>query len=381
MLKYAATLFVSFVLFIILVSTVQAMISTSDNVPTPSEISNILIQQETPSRMVQAGSRMTYTLNVKLAWPQSAHLVITNTLPQYVQLDAATAGTVLLPGGKLVWTTVISPNTEGWTRQIPVTVATGYTGLLTNTVKVTGNDGLSAESSYVVKSVLALHNLYLPLMLKQHINTGNLLSNPGFEGIGISVDNDAPNYGNWTRDTFNGIPYGEIFTPEGWVTWWSEDGYKRPECKVIPNEAPFTMDPPRIYQGYYSGLCFTFFGTQLAGYYQVVPYLQAGAEIEGWYYAHAWACDIDSPGYSCGPADAFSFQVGIEPSGGTDPFSDSIIWSEPYYIYDTFERVGPIQATVGAAGKVTFFLRAHGIYQFKHNDAYWDNPTLVYVQR
>ena len=80
----------------------------------------------------------------------------------------------------------------------------------------------------------------------------NLLQNPGFEGIGRPLNNSTPNANNWTRDTFNGVPYGEIFTPEGWVTWWQEGEFKRPECKVIPNEHPFSAEPVRIYDGYYS---------------------------------------------------------------------------------------------------------------------------------
>jgi len=203
----------------------------------------------------------------------------------------------------------------------------------------------------------------------------NLLVNPGFEGIGKPVDNSLPNPDNWTRDTFKGVPYSEIFTPEGWVTWWQEGEYKRPECKVIPNEPPFNSEPVRIYQGYYSGMCFTFFGKQNAGYFQVVRDLPPGSIVEGSFYAHAWSCGEDDPPLSCGDPYAFSFQVGIDPNGGTDPFSPNIVWSAPYYHYDTFGLVGPVQATVGPSGAVTFFTRALGKWPLKHNDAYVDNAS------
>ncbi len=207
----------------------------------------------------------------------------------------------------------------------------------------------------------------------------NLLVNPGFEGIGKPIDNPLPNPDNWTRDTFNGVPYSEIFTPEGWVTWWQEGEYKRPECKVIPNEPPFNSEPVRIYQGYYSGMCFTFFGKQNAGYFQVVRDLPPGSIVEGSFYAHAWSCGEDNPPLSCGDPYAFSFQVGIDPNGGTDPFSPNIVWSAPYYHYDTFGLVGPVQATVGPSGAVTFFIRAHGKWALKHNDAYFDSASLTLV--
>ena len=205
----------------------------------------------------------------------------------------------------------------------------------------------------------------------------NLLVNPGFEGIGRPVDNSTPNSGNWTRDTFNGAQYGEIYTPEGWVTWWQEGEFKRPECKVIPNEAPFNVDPKRVYQGYYSGMFFTFFGKQNAGYFQVVRNIEPGATLEAKFFAHAWSCNEDNPPLSCGDPNSFYFRVGIDPNGGTDPFSGNIVWSAPYFIYDKYGQVGPVQATAGASGAVTMFMQFYGKWPNKHNDAYSDNPSLV----
>ena len=211
--------------------------------------------------------------------------------------------------------------------------------------------------------------------VQQEIGT-NLLANPGFEGIGKDQNSSVPNYDNWTRDTFTGAVYGEIFTPEGWVTWWQEGDFGRPECKVIPNEHPFNADPTRIYQGYYSGMCFTFFRKQNAGYYQVVRNVAPGSLVEGSFYAHAWSCSEDNPPQSCGDPNAFYFRVGIDPNGGTDPFSGNIIWSGAHYIYDQYGLVGPVQATVGEAGAVTLFTQAYGKWPNKHNDAYVDSPNL-----
>lgn len=207
----------------------------------------------------------------------------------------------------------------------------------------------------------------------------NLVVNPGFEGIGKPVDNALPNYDNWTRSTFNGVAYGEIFTPDGWVTWWQEGDFKRPECKVIPNEAPFNSTPSRIHQGYYSGMCFTFFGKQNAGYYQVVRNIPAGSVVQGSFYAHSWSCGEDSPPLSCGDPDAFYFRVGIDPNGGTDPFSGSIVWSGAAFHPDKYGYVGPVQATVGEAGAATLFMQAYGKWPNKHNDAYFDNPALSII--
>ena len=215
---------------------------------------------------------------------------------------------------------------------------------------------------------------------QQEIGT-NLLVNPGFEGIGRPMDNSTPNYNNWTRDTFTGVQYGEIYTPEGWVTWWQEGEYGRPECHVIGKVDPF-LDPLRIYSGYYAAKCFTFFRRQNAGHFQVVRNLAPGTVVDASYYAHAWACDGDSAqAVSCGDPYAFYFRVGIDPTGGTDPYSANIIWSAPYYHYDKFGLVGPVQATVGASGAVTFFTNSYAKWQYNHNDAYTDNMVLKVVSQ
>jgi LysM repeat protein len=234
-------------------------------------------------------------------------------------------------------------------------------------------------STLILVPLAAARELQAPS--QQEIGT-NLLVNPGFEGIGRPMDNSSPNYNNWTRDTFTGVQYGEIYTPEGWVTWWQEGDYGRPECHVIPKEADFLTPVLRIYSGYYTVKCFTFFRRQNAGHFQVVRNISPGTVVEASYYAHAWSCDADSSdALSCGDPYAFYFRVGIDPTGGTDPYSANIVWSSPYYHYDKFGLVGPVQATVGASGAVTFFTNYYAKWEYKHNDAYADHMVLKVVSQ
>ncbi len=233
-------------------------------------------------------------------------------------------------------------------------------------------------STLILVPLAAARELNAPL--QQEIGT-NLLVNPGIEGIGRPMDNSSPNPNNWTRDTFNGTQWGEIYTPEGWVTWWQEGDYGRPECKVIPKEPPF-LDPLRIYSGYYATLCFTYSRKQNAGHFQVVRNVAPGTVVEASYYAHAWSCaESSGPATSCGDPYSFYFRVGIDPNGGTDPYSPNIVWSSPYYHYDKFGLVGPVQATVGASGAVTFFTNSFGKWPNTHNDAYTDNMILKVVSQ
>lgn len=214
----------------------------------------------------------------------------------------------------------------------------------------------------------------------------NLLLNPGFEGYNRSQDNAEPNAVNWTRDTFNNISYREIYTPQGWITFWREGGegedvFGRPECKLVPNAPPFDGtdgNPKRIHRGYYAALCFTFYRKQDAGFYQVVRQLPPGATVEAAVHAHAWSCDNDEHGaFSCNDPTNFQFQIGIDPNGGTDPWSSNILWSKAAYPRDAYGLVGPVSATVGPQGVVSVFLRAQSRWPFKHNDAYWDDASLV----
>ena len=210
---------------------------------------------------------------------------------------------------------------------------------------------------------------------------GNLLTNPGFEGI-TCAPGSAPGWcdDNWTHDAYDGSQHGNVFTPQGWVTWWRKGGeYGQPEVKVIPRVDPFIGPPARINSGNYALLYFNFFRLQDGGLLQKVNGLTPGATVQLTAKGHGWACDADGSPYSCGDPWTQTFQVGIEPNGGTDPFSPSIIWSVDQTAPDAYQTIGAASAQVGAAGTVSVFLRAKTKWPVKHADAYWDDASLVYT--
>lgn len=216
----------------------------------------------------------------------------------------------------------------------------------------------------------------------------NLLRNPGFEGITCRPSSPPGEcWDNWTRDTFNGSTYSEIYTPQEWVTFWSEGSnptdegkkYGRPECKVIANWGPWEGPPPRVNSGHYAVMQFGFWRAIDSGLYQTVTDLSSGAMVQLSAYAHSWSCEDESNGaYSCGDEHNMRFQVGIDPNGGTDPWSSSIVWASGYS-QDEYRMIGPVQAQVGEGGTVTVFLRATAKWPYKHNDVYWDDAALVYT--
>jgi hypothetical protein len=207
----------------------------------------------------------------------------------------------------------------------------------------------------------------------------NLLQNPGFEG------------GDWRR-TYTGVEYGEISVPQGWVAFWKEggpiphdpanrDGYRRPECKVIGAVPPF-LDPPRVHEGEQAWQCFTFFGIHDAGLYQQVEGVEPGTRLRASAWAHAWSSRDDRADTSDtegGGKYNFTFRVGIDPWGETDPWSPRVVWSEPVNYYDEYQKIPPVEA-LAASDAVTVFLRSQVMWRFKHCDAYWDAASLTVVE-
>ncbi len=101
-----------------------------------------VIKQAAPNP-VRAGAPLTYTIRVTNNYTDNLHTTITDTLPTQVTLGQTSGGTVLLPGGTITWTPIITAPGGVWTETIVVTVTPGYAGWLTNTVQATSEEGPS----------------------------------------------------------------------------------------------------------------------------------------------------------------------------------------------------------------------------------------------
>ena len=213
------------------------------------------------------------------------------------------------------------------------------------------------------------------------------LRNPSFDG-------------DWTRDTHTGQAYGEIFVPEGWTAYWREGlpvpwdpgndkGFARPEIHVINFEPPF-LDPPRVRNGTGRSLkLFSFFRVHDGGIYQRVG-VSPGSRVRLGAYAHAWYSQLDTASrsqYQKGDQvitlrngdPGMGFRVGVDPTGGTDPWHDRVVWGPEAHLYDAYAEV-PSVTVAAQASAVTLFLRSTALYPFKHCDAYWDDAWLEVTQ-
>ena len=201
---------------------------------------------------------------------------------------------------------------------------------------------------------------------------------------------------------------GNIFTPPGWITWFkhglpvehdpnNRDGWAQPEVR----DAWITGDATRVHSGQKAILFFTFFRVHDGGFLQQV-HVRPGTRLKLSAWAHAWSNaqgtpHQDDPRWSDGEgvgrnhffalegqiddeaARNFTFWVGIDPTGGTDPYADTVIWGRGAHIYNGYRPVPPVEA-VAQGDTVTVFLRSRTLWPFKHNDAYWDDAVLEVVE-
>ena len=238
---------------------------------------------------------------------------------------------------------------------------------------------------------------------------GNLLKTPGFE-----TD-------KWRKVD----PFGTMTVPEGWQAFYlnkpgehqvpwdprNESGILSPEFKPVDARPPY-LDPPRFHSGQWAASWLSTWKVIDAGLYQQVQ-VPSGQKLRLSAWAHGWSNSGDqaaSSGHAHDPKwsdgkdvgyNAFFqladpawpsrgnstlddagrnmvFQVGIDPNGGTDAFSSSVIWGPAAHIYNVYQPVPPVQVTA-TGNAVTVFLRTRNLWGLVHNDAYWDDPVLEAV--
>ncbi len=192
----------------------------------------------------------------------------------------------------------------------------------------------------------------------------NLLTNPSFEDGFYFADN-AP----------------EMQIANGWKPWWIEgtreetsQGYlHRPEYKA---EDRWLFGERRIRSGRYAQKFFTSFSTHHAGFFQRAA-APKGSQVTFCIWVQVWSSSYDDPNRSEQPGNV-RISVGLDPLGRSDPYYPQVIWSEPVMEYDKWLHLcvaGPV-----LSDGVTVWTRSVVEWRTVHNDAYWDDATLVVSQ-
>ena len=202
---------------------------------------------------------------------------------------------------------------------------------------------------------------------------------------------------------------GNIFSPPGWMVFHREDGpYVQPEARDARSK-----DPDRMKDGTKGFLIFNFGKRGDTGLMQTVEGVPRGSTVKLSAWAHAWSNHKDDkkpdafphpdePKWSEGagyrkiawpagsqPSDTgdpqqdgkanFTFRIGIDPTGGNDPYSDMVEWSRAFHIYNAYVEQLTVEA-VAQSETVTVFLHSETLWAYKHNDAYWDGAVLEIVE-
>ena len=240
----------------------------------------------------------------------------------------------------------------------------------------------------------------------------NLLKTPGFETT------------KWNKVD----RWGSMAVPEGWSAFFidnpgmkkvpwdpkNETGIVAPEFKPVDKKPPY-LDPPRgrwSEGGSWAACWFSFWKVMDAGLYQQVN-VTPGQRLRLTVWAHGWSNSgsgsisgryANDPKWSDGAGVGYNaffqladpawpykgdgtlddaarnmvFQLGLDPTGGTDAFASAVVWGPGAHIYNVFHEVPPVEA-VAQSGAVTVFLRCKNLWGFMHNDAYWDDADLEAV--
>jgi LysM repeat protein len=204
----------------------------------------------------------------------------------------------------------------------------------------------------------------------------NLLANPGFEAPYVKqCCHTEPQY-------YPNTPIDEVQVANGWRGWWLEPRYPdfppvctgctswhRPEWRA--SGAPFTN---RYRNGSNAQKYFTFYSVHKAGMYQQVSGITNGQKLRFSIYMHAWSGNGGSL-ISTVQDNDMGMKVGIDPYGGTDPFSSRIIWSNAFNTYDNWALYS-VEATAQGS-TVTVFTHSQARWGLEHNDIYIDDASLV----
>ncbi len=213
---------------------------------------------------------------------------------------------------------------------------------------------------------------------------GNLLANPGFESpYGKQCCHTEPEFPPNTL-------IDEVQVAAGWLGWWlqpDQDPLHPGSCQNIPGCQVAWHRPEwreancgavcadRIRSGGNAQKYFTFHSVHDAGMFQRVGGIAPGTRLRFSVYMQGWSTHADY-GPSSGQ-QSMGMRIGIDPFGGTNPYSGNVQWTPVNDIYDTWGFYS-IEA-VAQGNAVTVFTRSTPHYGLQHNDIYIDDASLVVV--
>ena len=220
----------------------------------------------------------------------------------------------------------------------------------------------------------------VPVGAQQPFNPTDLLTNGGFESWDWNVN-------SWPLQ--DGIP--EVQVCPGWRAYYVDnpppnvplpESWKRPEFRDV-KAAEF---PNRVRSGFLAQKYFSFGGQHIAGLMQQAGGIAPGTPLRFSAYMMTWGCMAGEGAWNICPTGDKSnnpapmhTRVGIDPTGGTNPWAASVVWSAEREAYDQW-TLFQVDATAQNS-TVTVFTYSYAdwfdsVFRI-HNDVYIDDASLI----
>lgn len=158
----------------------------------------------------------------------------------------------------------------------------------------------------------------------------------------------------------------------GWAPWWLPQREQDPQWK---NQEPAFASA--IVDGQTVQSLSTPWGTHTAGLLQQVP-AAPGNRYELAAAGMAWSSEVEAAGNIVEASDV-NLQIGLDPTGGLDPTSPLVIWSDkeqPLGRWETMKLVAEAQAPI-----ITVYLRSAPGLPKRQQSVFWRNVALSPVGR
>lgn len=248
------------------------------------------------------------------------------------------------------------------------------------------------------------------------ISTSLSLINGGFEDgyrkLYDPTTGEKPHHKAWVYEVdITGGPItkrytverGEIHNPIGWWSWYAHQrnnnpvpwdsnntiGWAEPETRVSEPEHN------RHRSGEHAGYLFTWRRIHEGGLFQQIT-VQSGARLRFSAYTHAWiGDDAHPPTWSLPGYGALAWQVGtpnlnddqrsvrqyvgIDPTGGINPYADTVIWGDGWHIFNEYRNTPLTVETTAMGDTVTVFLKSSTLWPVVHNDIAWDDCSIEVI--
>lgn len=199
--------------------------------------------------------------------------------------------------------------------------------------------------------------------------TSNLLQQAGFED----------GYSGRTIPQGGDVAPGSINVPSAWGFWVTQQPHTESWMNLVPTVFPHNGPNPDPHGGSRALNLTRDGGTFTAAVFQQVS-VSAGTNVRGAAWAFIKTCKPNPTDCSSEPSSGSRVRVGIDPTGGTDPTSPSIVWSGFATPHNTWQQV-TVDATA-TGGTVTIFLYATQTFPasgggLTFNRVYWDDAELI----